>query len=99
MHRRDSLKPGKIRGRDDAETLAVQALAFLASRPDDLDRFIALTGLAPDTIRDSAARPDFLGGVLDHYLGDERLLIEFANDAGMPPEAIAEARHALDAGA
>ena len=98
MHRRNSSKPPEMATRGNAETVAVQALAFLASRPEDLDRFMALTGLAPETIRENAAKPGFLGGVLDHYLGDERLLIAFATQAGMPPESIAEARRALETG-
>lgn len=81
---------------DGAETIAVSALAYLVSRPEDLDRFMALTGLGVDTIRDSAGEPGFLGGVLDHLLGDERLLTAFAVESGLPPEAIGEARRKLD---
>ncbi|MEQ9692293.1 MAG: DUF3572 domain-containing protein [Bauldia litoralis] len=96
MHRRDSSKPAKILDREAAEAVAVAALSFLVSRPEDLSRFFALTGLAIDTIRQTATEPGFLGGVLDFYLGDDRLLTDFAADAGMPPENVAVARHMLD---
>lgn len=88
-------KPRTI-DRDTAETIAVSALSFLVSRPSDLDRFMALTGLGSDTIRQGAGEPGFLGGVLDHLLTDERLLIEFAAEAGLPPEDVARARHGLE---
>ncbi len=96
MHRRDSSKPPKIVDQEGAEAVAVQALAFLVSRPEDFGRFLALTGLTADTIRQSASERGFLGGVLDYYLGDERLLIDFAADAGLPPESVAATRDALD---
>jgi hypothetical protein len=93
MTPRDS---SKAINHDGAETIAVSALSFLVSRPEDLDRFMALTGLGYDTIRESARDQGFLGGVLDHLLGDETLLTAFAADAGLPPEAIGQARRQLD---
>jgi len=82
-------------GREAAESLALSVLAFLAERPDDLDRFLALTGLESGTLRQSAGQPEFLGGVLDHLLGDERLLMAFAGWADIPPEHVARARYGL----
>ncbi len=83
--------------RDNAEAIAVSALSFLVSRPDEVDRFFALTGITSDTIRHSAAEPGFLGGVLDYLLGDERLVIAFAAEADIPPDRVQAARHRLDA--
>jgi Protein of unknown function (DUF3572) len=81
--------------REAAETLAVQALVFIAEQPEQLSRFLAVTGIAPDQIRDAAREPDFLAGVLDHMLGDEALLIAFAESAGIDPAAVARLRGAL----
>ena len=39
--------------------------------------------------------PGFLGGVLEHMLGDESLLIAFASSAGIDPAAVARARETL----
>jgi hypothetical protein len=83
-------------GREAAETLALSVLEFLSARPNDLDRFLALTGIESGTIRQSARQPEFLGGVLDHLLGDERLLMAFAAWADVPPEDIARARYGLE---
>jgi len=78
-----------------AELLAVNALTFLAGRPEALGRFLALSGVGPHSLRDAAADPAFLAGVLDHLLGDEALLVAYAAAADVRPERVAEARRAL----
>ncbi len=72
--------------------LAIQALAFIAEEPERLAGFLAATGLTAAGIRDAARQPDFLAGVLEHMLGDEILLLAFADSAGIDPAAIARAR-------
>ena len=79
-----------------AETLAIGALAFLASRPEDLTRFLDLTGIAPADLRNAAGEPDFLAGLIDYFLANEALLVDYAADAGVAPEEIARARAALE---
>jgi hypothetical protein len=81
--------------RDAAEALALRALAFLAEDPERLGRFLALCGIGPSELRSRAADPALLGGVLDHLLGDERLLIAFAERHEIEPEATARARRHL----
>ena len=81
--------------RDDAQSIAILALAYLARDGDRLDRFTGWTGLAIDDLAQAVANPDMLGGVLDYLLGDEKLLLEFAEDAGLAPEEPAQARQAL----
>ena len=80
----------------DTETVAIKALSFLAGRPEELGRFLALTGVDPSSLRHSAVDPDFLGGVLDFLLQDEPLMLVFAEAEGIAPEAVAKARHRLD---
>ena len=83
------------RAREAAESLAIQALGFLAQEPTRLERFLALTGIAPDQIRAAAAESEFLAGVLAHLGGDERLLTEFAAEAGVTPAEVDRARRRL----
>jgi Protein of unknown function (DUF3572) len=64
-----------------AEALAIAALHFIAAEPERLGRFLAVTGIAPQSIRDAAREPNFLAGVLDHIAGDERLLLAFAAES------------------
>jgi hypothetical protein len=92
---RDSLKKVQSVGPEHAQSLAVSALAFIAADPDRLSRYLGLTGLGPDNLRTAAADPAFLGSVLDYLVADEKLMVEFAADAGLKPEAIARAQAAL----
>ena len=78
-----------------AELLAIQALGYLASEPEQRGRFLALTGLGPESIRTAAHDPRFLAGVLDHVAGDEALLTAFADHAQVKPARVMEARAAL----
>ncbi|HVB89717.1 MAG TPA: DUF3572 domain-containing protein [Beijerinckiaceae bacterium] len=78
-----------------AEYVAVRALGFLASEPERIDRFLALSGLNPQNLRSAAAEPGFLAAVLDHVASDERLLLSFARSASLDPQAVALAREAL----
>jgi hypothetical protein len=78
-----------------AETLAIQALAFLAEEPERLDAFLSVTGVTAESIREAADEPGFLAGVLEHMLGDENLLIAFADSAGIDPAAVARAHNAF----
>jgi hypothetical protein len=92
---RDSLKSKQSRNSEQAQSLAIGALGFIAADPDRLSRFLSLTGLGPDNLRTAAADPAFLGSVLDYLIADETLLVEFAGDAGLKPETVAQAQQVL----
>jgi hypothetical protein len=85
----------RLRSREGAEALAVQAFSFIAGDPEQLGRFLAITGIEPDQIRAAAQEPHFLAGVLDHIGGDERLLVSFATQIGIDPAEVAKARNSL----
>jgi hypothetical protein len=77
------------------EVIALKALGFLAQDGERFQRFLNLTGIELHAIRDAAADPAFLGGVLDHLLGDQTLLLVFAESEDLAPEQVARARRAL----
>lgn len=81
---------------EDAETLAIRALAFLAGEPEELGRFLALAGIGPETLRTAAADPGFLAGLLEYYLENEPLLLTFASRENVRPTLIAAARYLID---
>ena len=81
--------------RPDAEALALAALAFLASDVARLERFLSLTGLNPNDLRQLATEPGLLASVLDHLAGDERLLLHFCEEGGHDPLTVMQARQAL----
>lgn len=80
---------------EEAETLAIHALRFLAGDSARLGRFLALTGLEPAELKASASEPHLLAAVLDYLLRDESLLLVFAADQRVAPESVALAHHSL----
>jgi hypothetical protein len=81
--------------RDAAGAIAIAALSFIAQDSERLARFLALSGIGPDSIREAAREPDFLAGVLDHLAGDETLLLAFAEQENIAPTEITRARDVL----
>lgn len=79
----------------DPESLAIEALGFLAEESERLSRFLALTGLEAGNLRQAAREPHFLGSVLDHLLNDESLLLAFCADRHLQPDAVQRARQRL----
>ncbi|HWG03712.1 MAG TPA: DUF3572 domain-containing protein [Beijerinckiaceae bacterium] len=79
----------------DAQTMAIEALTFLAADDDRLQNFLSLSGLTPVTLRAAAATPGFLLAVLDHIASSETLLLAYSSAAALDPRAIARARAAL----
>lgn len=84
--------------REDAERLAIQAVAFIAGDPTLLPRFLAISGIEAATIRQAAREPGFLAGVLDFIAAHEPTLMQFAEATGMDPAGVMAARRALPAG-
>ena len=89
------LKRGSAPTAEDAATLALAGLTFLAEDGPRLGRFLALTGIGPDHLRSVADAPETLLAVFDHLLGDESLLLVFAASKGIEPEQVAPARTTL----
>ncbi len=85
-------------GAEEAQVIALKILAFLASDSDRLGTFLATCGLGPGALKSNAHNPQFLAGVMDYLLGDESLLLAFAETGGVEPRAIANARRFLPGG-
>ncbi|HEX6119203.1 MAG TPA: DUF3572 family protein [Dongiaceae bacterium] len=79
----------------DPHTLALQALAWLASDEERLVRFLNLSGMTPRGLRATATHPESLGAVLDYLLAWEPLLLSFSEEHGVAPEIIAHSRQRL----
>ncbi|HEX4080195.1 MAG TPA: DUF3572 domain-containing protein [Rhizomicrobium sp.] len=79
----------------DAETLALKALTFLANSPDDLARFLNLSGIAPADLRARAGDRDVLVGTLDFLLTHEPLLSRFCVSETIDAKAVHLARVGL----
>lgn len=81
----------------DAEAIAIGVLGLIAADQAHLDRFLGATGVDPGDLRQAAADPAFLRGVMAYVIGDEALLVEAAAAAGLKPEAMMQAAMALGA--
>lgn len=79
----------------DAQSIAIRALGFIAGDAERLGRFLSLTGIGPETLRQSAAEPHFLASVLDFLAEDEGAVLAFAANEGLRPDMVQAARQAL----
>lgn len=81
----------------DAQALALSALGWVLSDTDRAERFLALTGLTPDSLRASLSDPGTLLAVLDFLCAHERDLVGAADALGVSPEQLVAARRGLSA--
>lgn len=85
-------------GQENAETLALRALGYIAAQDDLLMQLFAATGASLADLRAGAGDPAMLAAVADFLLSDETLVAGFAQAVGVAPGALAEARAALPGG-
>lgn len=78
-----------------AETIALQALAFLVKDEALLSHFLTNTGLTPQDLKTRFREPELLGGVLDAILADDAVLLAFCNTRSLSPETLVIARRML----
>jgi hypothetical protein len=78
-----------------AETIALQALAYLVSEEETLRGFLGQTGVSADDMRSRAGNAEFLAGILDFLFEQDERLIAFCNRTSISPEQAQKARSAL----
>lgn len=78
-----------------AEILALEALAWLAGQPDAVAKFLTISGLTPSDLRRAVGDSGLHVSVLDFLLGDEKLLLDFCQNASLKPQAVHTARYRL----
>lgn len=84
--------------KEQAETIALQALSFLAKDEELLAQFLMSTGLTPQELKKRLREPDLLGGVLDAILANDSVLLEFCNATSLSPDTLIMARRVLPGG-
>lgn len=87
--------PTGLSSRDAAETLALQALAYVVADADLGPRFLDLTGLDAATLRARVGDPEILAAVLAFLENHEPSLIATATGVGVTPEALVAAHRVL----
>jgi hypothetical protein len=93
----NSGQSGKI-GRDAAETVAAQALAWVAGDAERINGFLNLSGLSPEELMAQAGDPRIMGAVLDYLLTEDRHVMEFCDEVGLAYTVPQAARAALPGG-
>lgn len=83
---------------DAAETLALQALAWLAGNDDLLPVFLGSSGVSEGDLRARAADPTFLAAVLDFLLMDDAWVMAFCEAHGVEFDMPMRARGGLPGG-
>ena len=78
-----------------AEILAFETLGWLAGEPDELQKFLNLSGLDGTALRDAAGSPELNVAILDYLLAQEELLLRFCEAAEAKPRDLHLARHVL----
>lgn len=84
---------------ENAETLALNALGWLAANDDLLPVFLSSTGASIEDLRDRAAEPEFLVSVLEFLMLDDSWVMAFCDDKSLPYDSPGQARMALAGGA
>lgn len=67
-----------------AETVALQALAWLAGNEELLPVFQGASGAGADDLRNGATDPAFLGSVLDFVMMDDVWVVAFVTALACP---------------
>ena len=83
---------------DRAETLALQALAWMAADDDLAARFAGATGASLAEGRERLQDPVFLASVLEFLLQEDRWVMAFCEAHGLPYEEPMRALAALPGG-
>ncbi|MGY3439323.1 MULTISPECIES: DUF3572 domain-containing protein [unclassified Marinovum] len=84
--------------RESAETLGLQALAWLVGEEDLIGVFLGASGVSEVDLRARANEPEFLGSVLDFLLMDDAWVIRFCDSNGLAYDRVMMARAALPGG-
>ena len=78
-----------------AVTLALSALAWILQATARADRYLELTGMAPDALRAGLVDPFVLGSCLDFLANYEPDLVRAAEALAVAPEELIAARQHL----
>jgi hypothetical protein len=87
----------RVHSTNDAETLALSALAATLTDERRAQRFLDLSGIDTEELRLRAAEPSLLAAVLIFLEAHEPDLIDVADAIGVKPEDLVRAREALEA--
>lgn len=71
---------------ESAQTVALQAVAFLIADEEACSGLLRMTGIDPPTLRNGLGNNHVLSGVLGFLLANEKRLLTFCEEMGFEPE-------------
>ena len=80
---------------EQAETISIKVLSWLAEDGERLNHFLNASGAAVDSLRTRAQEPEFLGFILDFLMLDDQMILEFCAEKSEQPDSIQHARAML----
>lgn len=83
---------------DQAETVGLQALAWLASEDELFGSFLGASGAAAGDVAEAAGKPEFLGAVLDFVMMEDAWVMAFCDANGLAYGVPMTARAVLPGG-
>ncbi len=92
------MKQDSAYSREAAETLALDALAWIATEEDLLDIFMGSTGASREDLAQRLNDGEFLGSILDFVMMDDAWIVKFCDDRRLSYTAPGQARAALPGG-
>jgi hypothetical protein len=86
----------KSENKVETEFLCADILGWIAADETLMTRFLALSGLTVETLRQAAQEPGFYAGVLGFLMGHEPTLIAYCEARGIAPESVVEVWQKLE---
>ncbi len=82
-----------------ADTLALEALGWMISQADIIERFLGESGLSPGDLATSATEREFLAAVVDFIMTQDDWVVAASDALGLSAARFVELRAALPGGA
>lgn len=86
----------KSKNKLETEVLCADILGWIACDETLMSRFLALSGLTADTLRQASMEPGFYSGILAFLMGHEPTLIAYCEDRNLAPERLVEVWQRLE---
>lgn len=88
----------KTENKLETDVVCADILGWIAADETLMTRFLALSGLTADTLRQASTEPGFYSGILTFLMGHEPTLLAYCEDRNVAPEALVEIWQRLEHG-
>lgn len=82
--------------KDQAALIGLAGAGFLAGQPEWLDRFMAVSGLSEEELREGLGDNGVLAGILAFIMTDDALAQPFCEEQKLPPQTLQAAQNCLE---